>query len=1128
MNNEKEKYQQFCLDLTEKYLKELSGEGENSEYIINNRPSEKILIGILDSGIQNNESTRYTSMPMVKVQFFVNSDEKGEIKLNISGNLYYNVLPTYEEEIKFVNNAKDEIKKRKSLNDETEENNEEEIKFNRIEIVSKYKKVPVAEIWKDIIISKKELLQNGKIDFSNELNNRLYERVKFEDSVYFNEKEINEDAIQSKENFENYINRHIGDYDSQIIKAKPRWKFSGIITCKKSSEEGKNVVTLVIENITEKSQDYNAKDFETKKYSLPLYNVGTQIEAINGLVFEEIELENFENSYKVNSKIKAKGEWLSAECKENKIITKNVPRYIEKRLITIDKYNKNTNFLSLQEQPIENLKEILDGMKKYYEEISSREINDENFFKDLKKFKYEIARFEKGINILEDPDFISIKKAFICMNKTFEKILKEKSPCWRLFQLVFIVSMISDIVYNENKDILESEIYNYTDTNIAEIIYFPTGGGKTEAFLGTVILSCFYDRFIGKKYGVNTIIKYPLRLLSIQQLERTLEAIEMANNVLKEDNEIKDLPIFTLGYYVGSSNTPNIIKDEDIGKCEHNDAYVLVDKCNICGGKIDVIFNHEKRVLEHKCTKCGNVLPLYIVDDEIYRFLPTVLVSTIDKLATIGLSDGFRNILGGAKYRCPIHGFTHNHACKCDINDKIENVYDNQIPSLAPTLFIQDEVHLLKESLGVFSSHYESLLEYYMKELLDKPHRKKIKYIGATATISGAEYLVKELYGKECRIFPSPSTYPNGENFYSKLAEDDIARVIIGFAPFGDSINARIEYVVSTLRLILFEMYNNPSKYALTYQMSEEEFKNMVFYYWTSIIYCRSKNDNNKIRNTFEQQANSGRLVNLPDACFNIVRMTGDENFSQIKNTLNSMAIERNKIKANNLILATSTISHGVDSKYFNNIFFYGIPSNTAEYIQSYSRVGRTYTGMVIDIIRLARNRDVSFLKYFNMMHNYKDYLIDETRLNSKSSIAMYRTFPGIIISLFKHYYSVRDNKKYETLGEVDSFFFNNDIYNKENINDIFEKLCRIYRCEDVIDDSSMDSQFKKNIKKELIKLIKNLHIGIRESFTLKQSFSRHISELTTNRFRIMTSLRDVDINYDIGIDFGGDNNEEE
>lgn len=1127
MNNEKEKYQQFCLDLTERYLRELSGEGENSEYIINSRPSEKILIGILDSGIQNDDSTRYTSMPMVKVQFFVNSDDKGELKINISGNLYYNVLPTYEEEIKFINDAKDEIEKRKNLSDESEQNNDEGINFNRIEIVSKYKKVPIAEIWKDIIISKKELIENGEIDFSDELNNRLYDNIDFTDSVYFDEKEINKEAIKSKESFENYINNHIGDGDTQIIRARPRWKFRGTLTCKHSSEEGKNVVTLVIENITEKSQEYNAKDFETKKYSIPLYNVEAQIEAINGLVFEDIELENFEDSYKVNSKIKAKGEWLSAECKGNKIITKNVPRFIENRLITIDKYNKNTNLVTLQEQPIENLKEILYGMKEYYNTISSRKIEDEKFLNDLKKFKYEITRFEKGINILEDPDFISIKKAFICMNKTFQKLLEKKSDCWRLFQLVFIVSMIPDIVYNENKDILESDMYNYTDVNTAEIIYFPTGGGKTEAFLGTVILSCFYDRFIGKKYGVNTIIKYPLRLLSIQQLERTLDAIEMANNVLKENEEIKDLPIFTLGYFVGSSNTPNEIKDEEISKCEHNSDYVLVDKCPVCGEKIDVIFNYEKRVLEHKCTKCENVLPLYIVDDEIYRFLPTVLVSTVDKLATISLNNGFRNILGGAKYRCPIHGFTHNYACKCNTNDRIEDVYNDQIPSLAPTLFIQDEVHLLKESLGVFSSHYESLIEYYMKELIEDKHRKRIKYIGATATISGAEYLVKELYGKECRIFPSPSTYSSGENFYSKLSEDDITRVIIGFAPFGDSINARIEYAVSMLRLILFEMYNNPQKYASTYEMSDDEFKNMVFYYWTSIIYCRSKNDNNKIRNTFEQQANSGRLVNVPDACFNIVRMTGDENFSQIKNTLNSMAIERNKIKADNLILATSTISHGVDSKDFNNIFFYGIPSNTAEYIQSYSRVGRTYTGMVIDIIRLARNRDVSFLKYFNMMHSYKDYLIDETRLNSKSSIAMYRTFPGIIISLFKHYYSVRDNKKYETLGEVDSFFWNDDAVNKENVNDIFDKLCKIYRCENVIDESSIDSQFKKNIKFELSNMIKNLHKGIREIFTLKQSFSTHISELTTNRFRTMTSLRDVDINYDIGIDFGGDNNEE-
>ena len=1117
MNSNKEKYQNFCMDLTDKYLKELSGEGEKSEYIYENRPSEKILIGILDSGIQNDESTRYTSMPMVKVQFYVDSNLDGNFKIDITGNLYYNVLPTYEEELNYIKKFKEEINKRKNPDEPEDEENVK--KYNRTLIVSKFKKVSVANIWKNIIISKKELLEKGEIDFSSELNNRLYKSVDFSDSVYFNEKEISEDIIKTKEDYDRFIASHCGTGDCPIIRTTPRWNFSGKISCKKSDKSEKNVVTLIVENTTEKSQDYNAKDFELKKFAIPLYNVGLEIEAQDGVKFEEIQLTNFENSYKVNSKVKAKGEWLSAECIGNKIITKNVPRYIEKILITKDEYRGNTNLKKLQEEPILNLKIILKGMKEYYEQISSRKIDDEKFRKDLKKFEQEVKRYEQGITILEDTDFKEIKKAFVCMNKTFEN----NFPSWRLFQIVFIVSMIPDIVYNENKDILKSEIYNYHNSGTAEIIYFPTGGGKTEAFLGTVILSCFYDRFIGKDYGVNTIIKYPLRLLSIQQLERTLMAVMNANKVLEENEEIKNSPKFTLGYFVGSSNTPNEIKEEEIEKYEHNSDYTLVSECPICKGKIDTIYNREKKSLEHKCIECGNVLPLYIVDDEIYRFLPTVLVSTVDKFATISLKYGFRNILGGSKYRCPKHGFSYNNKCKCDINDSMENVYDYQKASLAPTLFIQDEIHLLKESLGVFSSHYESLIEYYMRELIEKEHRKKIKYIGATATISGAEDLVNELYGRECRIFPSPSTYESGENFYSKLSDDEITRIIIGFAPFGDSISSRIEYAASTLRLILYEMYNNSGKYASKYLMTEDEFKEMIFYYWTSIIYFRSKNDNNKIRNNFEQQANIGRMAEKENARFNIVRMTGDESFSQIKETLNTMSMERNKMKANNLILATSTISHGVDSKDFNNIFFFGIPSNTAEYIQSYSRVGRTYTGLVVDIIRLARNRDVSFLKYFNMMHNYKDYLIDENKINSKSSIAMYRTFPGIVISLFKHYYSVRDNKKYETLGEINDFFQEDG----ENVKDIYYKLCVIYRCENVKDETSMYAQFKKDIKKELANLINNVKKAIKEKYTLRQSFSAHINELTTNNFKAMISLRDVDINYEIGIKFGGNKDEE-
>lgn len=116
----------------------------------------------------------------------------------------------------------------------------------------------------------------------------------------------------------------------------------------------------------------------------------------------------------------------------------------------------------------------------------------------------------------------------------------------------------------------------------------------------------------------------------------------------------------------------------------------------------------------------------------------------------------------------------------------------------------------------------------------------------------------------------------------------------------------------------------------------------MVFYYWTTIVYFNSKNDNNKLRNTFDQQANIEHLGDIPDAKFNIIKMTGDEDFTEIKDSLNDIQREKIKMKTHNLILATSTISHGVDEDEFNNIFFYGVPSNTAEYIQAYSRVGES------------------------------------------------------------------------------------------------------------------------------------------------------------------------------------------
>ena len=484
--------------------------------------------------------------------------------------------------------------------------------------------------------------------------------------------------------------------------------------------------------------------------------------------------------------------------------------------------------------------------------------------------------------------------------------------------------------------------------------------------------------------------------------------------------------------------------------------------------------------------------------------------------------------MGLSRFRCKKHGFTYNKKCLCDTNDSVYDVYQAQSKSLSPTLFIQDEIHLLKESLGVFSSHYESLMEIIMRETNDTKYSKSIKYIGATATISGADVLVNELYGKECKIFPSPSTKKDGSNFYSYKSDKEISRIILGYAPFGDSLNARIEYSVSTLRLLLNEKYNNAEQYNEKYNLTIDEYRKMIFYYWTSIIYTRSKKDNNNLRNTFEQQANSGRLLNIQDAQFNIVRMTGDEDFSQIKESLANMEQERNKHIANNLVLATSTISHGVDSKDFNNIFFYGVPSNIAEYIQSYSRVGRTYTGVVIDIIRLAKNRDVSFLKYFNMMHEFKDYLIDENRLNSKSIAAMHHTLPGIFVSIMKHHFGFINDKSYDTVGQVCNFFISNGSFNESNYNEMKKMLFKVYRCENVTESNSLDYAFKTNIESELKTIIVNLYQKLNNGLTHNRKISENIALLTNDNYKPMSSLRDVDRTYEIGINFGGETDEEE
>ncbi|MDE6285085.1 MAG: helicase SNF2, partial [Bacilli bacterium] len=302
-------------------------------------------------------------------------------------------------------------------------------------------------------------------------------------------------------------------------------------------------------------------------------------------------------------------------------------------------------------------------------------------------------------------------------NMAFKSSAKSYSA-WRLFQIVFIVSLILDIVAHEPDLMLDDDTVAKAKTDDVDILYFPTGGGKTEAFLGVMIFNLFFDRLRGKECGVTAMLKYPLRLLSVQQVQRV-------SNILAEAEKIrrKNIPIgenFSLGYFVGEHNTPNSIKEgkkqsiEEMSQSELDEKYKLLDVCPFCGNQdVHVAYDKEKNSLVHicstsNCSSYGNI-PLYMVDEDVYRFLPSVIISTVDKMTAIGLNARFHNLLCGAEYKCPRHGYTDKLKCWETNCDCTKSEYQRvHMKDPAPSLFIQDELHLIKESLGTYDGHYET------------------------------------------------------------------------------------------------------------------------------------------------------------------------------------------------------------------------------------------------------------------------------------------------------------------------------------------------------------------------------------------------------------------------------------
>ena len=654
------------------------------------------------------------------------------------------------------------------------------------------------------------------------------------------------------------------------------------------------------------------------------------------------------------------------------------------------------------------------------QKLPGNELEMSEFNRDRESFRNEIRRFEKGIECLRNP---LATKAFSLVNRTFRLMGAEKNQDqWRLFQIVFIVSLLPSVVGREFPEYADTDEWDFTD-----VVWFPTGGGKTEAYLGLTVFALFFDRIRGRERGVTALYRFPLRLLSLQQFQRIVKTVAAANSV-KMEEKIGGKQ-FTVGHWIGSGGSPNqITKEEAEEYIQHPELiqkYRKIAECPNpgCGDRgISMKLDGRMMSLQHICPKCG-VLPVLIVDHELYRYLPSIVVGTVDKMAVFGQQRRFSNLMGWTRGFCSVHGYAPED--QCEICGK-KNLPQQLIKDPVPALHVQDELHLLKEDLGAFDSHYETSVMEMQMAVPGSEHPWKT--IAATATIEEYERHVEHLYLHRGRRFPTSG--PSYEKtFFAETDTTRISRLFAGMIPNGlTHINAMVAILWYFHREIASLRNLSPADFLLMTGIGnllpEAEVGKLLDQYEICLNYVLTKKAGDQMAESLDAQVgNYLKEGGFPELVSEVLSGgTSSEKITEVMDRIEKFDLEEpDTWKRIRSVVATSMISHGVDIERFNFITFFGMPRMTSEYIQASSRVGRTYPGIVFDCFAPARERDRSHYHMFQKYHEYLERLVEATAINRWARFSVEKTIAGIVLGYVTNELARETGRKLTTGRAINS-----------------------------------------------------------------------------------------------------------
>ena len=572
---------------------------------------------------------------------------------------------------------------------------------------------------------------------------------------------------------------------------------------------------------------------------------------------------------------------------------------------------------------------------------------------------------------------------------------------WRLFQIAFLLMSVNSIILDDGPD-----------RKLIDLIWFPTGGGKTEAYLGLTAFTIFFRRLQHPDScgGTTVMMRYTLRLLTAQQFTRASTLI-CACEFIRSDAVSKRprygrYPLgkerITIGLWIGGNHTPN--KNENAKSCwkKLNDAKpgnlryeketynkFQVLKCPWCGTKLVkevrdnrlvgqwgyVMRNNAHFELHCPQERCffnaEGSLPVQVVDDELYSNPPSLLFGTVDKFAMIPWKPDIGAFFGiGSKNR-------------------------------APELIIQDELHLISGPLGPMVGLYETAIDELCCE-----KGVATKIIASTATIRRATEQCAALYDRDVAQFPPPGIDAE-DSFFSR--EDIInhekgrfGRLYIGLMPSGKT-KAMMEVRTIAALMQTIHLMDLP-----------DEIKDK---YWTLTGYFNSLKELGKCSTLVEDDVKDAirRMATRLGNRFKTRQITTvDELTSRVSTTQLNETLDKleklnyskenteNRRYASNIVLATNMISVGIDVARLNVMLMVGQPKLTSEYIQASSRVGRQYPGIVLTLYDGVRSRDRSHYEQFRAYHEAYYKYVEPTGATPFSGPARDRALHAIVIGMLR------------------------------------------------------------------------------------------------------------------------------